>query len=196
MSRVRVALLAIAVGALALGCASAGPRAASAGGAGAGARPAEAGAPEGGGGGETALRYTDARYGYSIDAPGPMRARADGTAETASGEERLSVSVVALPSGSDALAYARRDLATAASSPGYRLRLDARAFAVGGLPGAKLAYSWVNGTSQVTGKPNDLMTVRYYVPHGAQLAVIVYSIPLGQYDPQGADDVAGTFRWQ
>jgi hypothetical protein len=65
------------------------------------------------------------------------------------------------------------------------------------LRAVKLIYAWSAGASAVTGKPTDLTTVRYYIPKNATtVAVVTYSIVTNQYDPEGADDLAKTFRWQ
>jgi len=61
----------------------------------------------------------------------------------------------------------------------------------------KVVYTYNAGTSSVTGKPLDLVGVRYYIPKdSATLAVVAYGIVSNQYDPQGADDIATTFQWQ
>jgi hypothetical protein len=61
----------------------------------------------------------------------------------------------------------------------------------------KFTYTWNAGTSAVTGKAVELTSVRYYVPKDSgTLAVITYGIVSNQFDPQGADDLASTFRWQ
>jgi hypothetical protein len=53
------------------------------------------------------------------------------------------------------------------------------------------------GTNAVTGKVEDRVTARYYIPRDSStLAVLTYSIAANQYDPQGADDQATTFVWQ
>jgi len=61
----------------------------------------------------------------------------------------------------------------------------------------RFSFAWNAGTSAVTGKAVELTSVRYYVPKdSATLAVITYGIVSNQFDPQGADDIVSTFRWQ
>jgi hypothetical protein len=60
----------------------------------------------------------------------------------------------------------------------------------------KAAYSATAGTSTVTGKPEDVVVVKYFVPRdSSEFAVLTYTVTANQYDPQGADDVANTFGW-
>ena len=61
----------------------------------------------------------------------------------------------------------------------------------------KFVYRFNAGNSEVTGKPLDLVGVRYYIPKDSStVAVLNYGIVSNQYDPEGADDVARTFQWQ
>ena len=61
----------------------------------------------------------------------------------------------------------------------------------------RFGFTWNAGTSAVTGKAVELTSVRYYVSKdSATVAVITYGIASNQFDPQGADDLASTFRWQ
>jgi hypothetical protein len=61
----------------------------------------------------------------------------------------------------------------------------------------KFIFTYNAGTSAVTGKPLDLIGVRYYIPKDSgTVAVVTYGIVSNQYDPQGADDIALTFQWQ
>lgn len=154
--------------------------------------------PEVNNGEAPALTYTDARYGYRIDAPGRMTANGDGTASFVGPSERLLVAVVQGPRAADLVTLARDDAASLPSStPGFRLQAGPRAISLTGRQVEKFIYTWNAGTNQVTGKPLSLVGVRYYVPKdSATVAVITYGIVSNQYDPQGADDIASTFQWR
>lgn len=145
-----------------------------------------------------AVRYTDAREHYRIDGPGAMTVSADGSASYKGSLERLQVTVLHGSAAGDPAAAAGADVASLRSTAtGFRLMNGPSAVRLGNLTAQKFVYRWTDGTSTVTGKPNDLLSVRYYIPKdGTTLAVISYSITAGQYDPQGADDVALTFAWQ
>jgi len=161
-----------------------------------GGAPAAA-APEAGGGEAPSLRYQNTRSHYRVDAPGTMKEAADGSASARRGEERLSISVVTGASAADLRTYATADLKQVqAASPKYHLVQALAGVNIAGHPSLKAIYTWTDGTNPVTGKPEDLITARYYVPKdGATAAVLAYSIAASQYDPQGADDVANTFAW-
>lgn len=143
-------------------------------------------------------RYADARYHYQIDAPGRMTANADGTASFVGPSERLEVTVVTGSSAADPAALATQDsksLATSAS--GFHQVSTPATVTLNGHNVTKFTYTWNAGTSAVTGKPVELTTVRYYIAKDvATVAVIAYGIVSNQFDPQGADDLASTFRWQ
>jgi hypothetical protein len=144
------------------------------------------------------VRYVDARYHYRIDGPGRMTAAADGSAAFVGPSERLQVTVIEGALAADPGALARQDVAALPStSPGFKLLSGPASISLAGHRVVKLIYSWDSGTSPVTGKPVTLVQVRYYVPKdAATMAVISYGVVSNQYDPQGADDVAGTFQWQ
>ena len=145
-----------------------------------------------------AVPYTDARYGYRVDAPGKMTVAADGSAAFVGPSERLQVVVLQGAQAADPAALARADIAALpATATGFRLESGPTSITINGHRGQKFVYSWSAGTSQVTGNPVQLVSVRYYVPKdSATVAVITYGIASNQYDPQGADDIATTFRWQ
>jgi len=145
-----------------------------------------------------AVTYVDARYHYKIDGPGHMSANADGTASVVGPSERLVVSVVQGSSATDPAALARSDANTLGSSTtNFHLVAGPGEITLNGKKVEKLIYTYNAGTSPVTGKPLDLVGVRYYIPKdSATLAVVAYGIVSNQYDPQGADDIATTFQWQ
>jgi hypothetical protein len=149
--------------------------------------------------GESApVSYTDTRYHYVIDAPGHMNANADGTATFIGPSERLEIAVVTGSSASDPTALASKDSsALSVSAPGFHPLSTPATVTLNGHRVTKFTYTWNAGTSAVTGKPVELTGVRYYVPKdAATVAVITYGIVSNQYDPQGADDLASTFKWQ
>lgn len=155
-------------------------------------------APSGEGGGEApSVRFVSSRYHYQVDAPGTMTEASDGTATASYGVEHLSIRVVTGSSAQDPNAYARNDAATVQSQTrDYRTVNALGTVSMNGRAVSKLVYSWT-GTSPVTGKDESLISVRYYVAKDSTtLAVLNYTILATAYDPQGADDVASTFRWQ
>ncbi len=145
-----------------------------------------------------AVPYVDARYHYRIDAPGRMTNAADGTASVIGPAERLQVTVVEGSKAADVAALARDDVASLpGSTNGFKLVSGPGAASVNGKKLWKFVYNWNAGTNAVTGKPLSLVGVRYYAPKDASMvAVITYGVASNQYDPQGADDIASTFRWQ
>ena len=169
---------------------------------GSGTNPADQGGALGGGeattGGEAAaVAYVDARYHYRIDAPGRMTANADGTASFIGPSERLEVTVVSGASAADLSALARADAKSLGSSaPGFRALSSPSSVTLGGYHMTRFSYRWDAGTSSVTGKAIQLTSVRYYAPKDATtVAVITYGIVTDQFDPQGANDLASTFKW-
>jgi hypothetical protein len=126
-----------------------------------------------------------------------MAAAADGTASFIGPEERLEVSIVQGSPASDPLSLAKADLVSLKrNATDLRIMAQPAAGNVSGYRAVKLVYSWTAGTNQVTGKPIQLVTARYYISKDASLlAVVSYGISASQYDPQGADDLASTFKW-
>jgi hypothetical protein len=160
--------------------------------------PAAAAAGDSTSGESAPVSYADTRYRYVIDAPGHMNANADGTASFIGSSERLEIAVVTGSSASDPTALASKDsTALSLSASGFHQLSYPATVTLNGHRVTKFTYSWNAGTSLVTGKPVELTTVRYYVPRdSATVAVITYGIVSNQYDPQGADDLASTFKWQ
>jgi hypothetical protein len=182
---------------LSLGAAACGPSSGSSAATGGNSGSAATGA-ESTGGEAAAQRYVDARYHYQIDAPGHLTAGADGTAAFVGPSERLQVAVIQGTRAADVGALARQDIAgLPVTSPGFHLLSGPTSISLAGHRVEKFTYSWDSGTSQVTGKSVALVQARYYVSKdAATVAVISYGIVSNQYDPQGADDLAGTFQWQ
>ncbi len=145
-----------------------------------------------------AVRYTDVREHYRIDGPGTMTVGPDGVASYKGSLERLQVAVVHGQAAANPAALAASDLASLrATAPAFALIGGPAPVRLGAVSAQKFVYRWTDGTSAVTGKPNDLIMARYYIAKDSTtLVVIAYGISAGQYDPQGADDVALTFAWQ
>jgi len=163
---------------------------------------AQGGAPAGGetqgGGGEAvAVDYVDSRYHYRIDSPGRVIANPDGSASFIGPSERMQITVVSGAKAADISALAREDSkAMATSLAGFRQLSSPAAVTLGGYHMTRFGFTWNAGTSSVTGKAVELTSVQYYVPKNAgTVAVITYGIVTNQFDPQGADDLASTFKW-
>jgi hypothetical protein len=154
-------------------------------------------APEANNGEAQSVTYVDSRYHYRIDAPGHITAAADGSAGFVGPAERIQITVIQA-STTDLPALAHSDIASLpASLTGFQLKSGPTMIALSGKPAEKFVYTYSAGVSLVTGKPLSLVGVRYYIPKDAStLAVVSYGIAADQYDPQGADDIASTFRWQ
>jgi hypothetical protein len=145
-----------------------------------------------------AITYVDSRYHFKVDAPGRMSANGDGTASVIGPSERLEVSVIQGSNAASPLALARDDAAKlATSATNFRLISAPTEVTINHKKVEKLVYAYNAGTSSVTGKPNDLVGVRYYIPKDTStVAVLTYGVVANHYDPQGADDIASTFQWQ
>lgn len=143
-------------------------------------------------------RYTDAKYHYLIDAPGLMTANADGTASYIGPSERMEIAVVTGSGAADPAALAGQDAKSlTASLSGFRQLSSPSTVSLNGRSVTRFSFTWNAGTSAVTGKAVELTSVRYYESKDTTtLAVITYGIVSNQFDPQGADDLASTFRWQ
>jgi hypothetical protein len=165
------------------------------------AAPAEQGTPQAGGepgtGSEVSILFTDPGHRYHISGPGRMTANADGTASFIGPVERLEVAVVDGTPAGDPMALAKADFAALkTSATDFRQVQAPTVVTVSGHRTIKFVYQWTAGTNAVTGKPNQLITARYYITKdAARLAVVSYASAANQYDPQGADDVANTFAW-
>jgi hypothetical protein len=159
---------------------------------------AEAGGAEAGGGDAPGVAYQSSRFHYRVVAPAAMSEAADGSASARRGVEQLSISVVTGSAAADPQAYAQGDLArTQQASPSLRVTSALGRSTLSGHSVFKVVYSVGGWANPVTGKSEDLVTARYYIPRDAStFAVLAYSTAAAQFDPQGADDVASTFQWQ
>ena len=154
-------------------------------------------AAEPGAGAETSIAYTDAAHHYRISGPGRMTANPDGTASFIGPVERLEVLIVDGTRAADPMALARAELAALkTTATDFRQIQGPAAMTVSGHRTIKFVYQWTAGTNPVTGKPNQLITARYYITKDStRVAIVSYGSAANQYDPQGADDVANTFAW-
>jgi hypothetical protein len=144
-----------------------------------------------------AVAYVDSRYHYRIDAPGHITAAADGTAGFVGPVERIQIEV-RQASSADLPGLARTDIQSPPTSfTGFQLKSGPTMVALNGKPAEKFVFTYSGGVNSVTNRPLTLVGVRYYIPKDAStLAVVTYGVASDQYDPQGADDIASTFRWQ
>jgi hypothetical protein len=141
--------------------------------------------------------YMDDRFHYRIDAPGHMTANADGSAAYIGPSERLEISIVEGSAASDPGALAGQDIKSLSTAPAFHQLSNPTSITLSGYHVLRFSYTWNAGTSTVTGKAIELTSVRYYLSKdGSTLAVITYGIVSNQFDPQGADDIVSTFRWQ
>jgi hypothetical protein len=165
-----------------------------------GGQPAAGSSPAGetGGGEAPVVTYVDSRYHYKVEAPGQMKPNADGTASVVGASERLEIVVVLGAKANDPATLARDDVTTLpGSTTSFHLVSSPTAITLNGKKVHKFVYSFNAGSSAVTGKPLDLVGVRYYIPKDSStVAVVTYAIVTNQYDPEGADDLARTFQWQ
>jgi hypothetical protein len=187
---IQLALATIATGLLLTACGGATGGGATTGG-------TTAAAPEANNGEAQSVAYVDNRFHYRIDAPGKVTAAADGSAGFVGPTERITISV-RQASSADLPGLARADIAALpALLNGFQLKSGPTAITLNGKPAEKFVFTYNAGASAVTGKALNLVGVRYYIPKDAStLAVVTYGIVADQYDPQGADDIASTFRWQ
>ena len=142
--------------------------------------------------------YIDSQFHYRIDAPGRMAAKPDGTAAYVGPSERLEIGIIQGTTAVDSSALATQDIKSLASSaPAFHQLSNPAKLTLGGYQVTRFAYTWNAGMSVVTGKAIELTSVRYYLLKNSKtVAVITYGIVSNQFDPQGADDIVSTFRWQ
>ena len=150
---------------------------------------------EGGEGGvEAALvTYTDAKAGFSIGHPGTWSkdpAFAQGL-RFAGGDDAMTVTILALPEGSDLHAFADKDApALAKDFPGFR-QLYLRASK--DIKGAWVLGFEAQGASAVTGKAFKAHDERYYIPlKGSRIGLVTVTGPANHYDLEGVRDIAIT----
>jgi len=106
--------------------------------------------------------------------------------------------VVTGAAAADPMAVAQADMAKARSTRNFNSKsAPAATMLKASDASVKATYSATDGTNPVTGKPNNVVVVKYWVPKDpSTLAVLTYTVTDSLYDPQGADDVANTLRWR
>jgi hypothetical protein len=148
------------------------------------------------GGVEAALvTYADAAQGFSIGHPGPWTQDKSATkgVKFVGGDDSLTLELVTLPAGTDAMAYAKNDVAAVtAAFPGFnQLSLQPSTE----VKGAIILGFEANGTSAVTGKSFKAHNERYYIPvSGGRLAVLTVVGPDNHYDRESVRDIALTLK--
>jgi hypothetical protein len=162
-----------------------------------GSVPAAGGAGEGGGEAPM-VEYTDAQSHYTVRSPGHLTPQLDGSAAFVGPAERVQITVIKGAAAADLNGLAQSDVdSLAAGAPAFHLTGKPQPYTVAGNRGLKFTYTWSEGASAVTGKPTALTSVRYYIPKDSgTVAVLTYGAATAQFDPQGADDIANTFKWQ
>jgi hypothetical protein len=143
------------------------------------------------------VRFVSQRFRYRVDAPGTMTEAADGTATASRGVEQLSIRIVTGSAAASPSSFAQSDVtALRGTTSHYTLVTPLGTTSLAGRPVTKVVFA-SSATNAVTGVAESLVNARYYIPRdSSMMAVVTYSIVVSQYDPQGADDVVTTFRWQ
>src|ERR1700738_4201207 len=109
--------------------------------------------------------YTNSKYNYRVDAPGTMKEAPDGSAAYLGTVERLQIVVVSGASAADPHNLAVADSgALAAAKTAFKLVQPASQINLSGRTVTKFIYTWTDGANPVTGKPNNLVSVQYYIP--------------------------------
>jgi hypothetical protein len=141
------------------------------------------------------VTYTDDRYHYRIDSPGPLTPGPRG-ASYFGPEERLEVVVVEGGAAGDPAALADKDISALKSSiSDFKLVAPPAPLTLGEHRMIKFRYT---GTvdNPTTGKPIKLTSARYYIAkNNSLLAVVTYGDKSQEFDPKEADDIARSFSW-
>jgi hypothetical protein len=111
----------------------------------------------------------------------------------AGGDDSLTLEFVTPSAGTDAMAYAKSDVASvAAAFPGFKQLSLAPSTEV---KNAIILGFEANGTSAVTGKAFAAHDERYYMPLAdGRLAILTVAGPASHYDREGIRDIALTFN--
>jgi hypothetical protein len=147
-------------------------------------------------GAEAALvTYSDTKQGFSIEYPGNWtqdKTITQGVKFTG-GDDSLTLEFVIPPGGTDAMAYARNDVAAVTTAfPGFNQVGLAASTEV---KNAIVLGFGANGTSVVTGKAYTARGDRYYMPlPDGRIAVLTVIGPANHYDREGVRDIALTFK--
>lgn len=153
---------------------------------------------EGGeGGAEAALvTYSDSQMGFSVGHPGTWTQDKSFTKgmKFVGGDDSMTLELVTLPAGKDALTYAKNDVVSVtAAFPGFKQVGFAASTEV---QNAIVLGFEANGTSLVTGKPYSARGDRYYLPlPDGRIAVLTVIGPNNHYDREGVRDIALTLNF-
>jgi hypothetical protein len=142
------------------------------------------------------VTYTDDKYHYSIDSPGPLTAGSQGGASYFGPEERLEVLVVEGASAADAAALADKDVSALKSTiSDFKLMAAPATVTLGDQRVVKFTYTGTVANPK-TGRPTKLTSARYYIARNSLLlAVVTYGDKSEEFDPKEADAIARSFRW-
>lgn len=163
----------------------------------AGVQNTAAPAVEGGeGGAEAALvTYSDSKQNFSVAYPGPWTQDKTVTSgvKFQGGDDTMTLEFVTPPAGTDAMTYAKNDVATVSKAfPGFNQVGLAASTEV---KNAIVLGFQASGTSTVTGKTYSARGDRYYMPLAdGRIAVLTVVGPDGHYDREGVRDIALTFK--
>jgi hypothetical protein len=163
-------------------------------------QPTAAPTANGGEGGEGSVEaalvtYSDAAQGFAIGYPSPWiqdRSVTEGV-KFVGGDDSMTLEFVTPPAGTDALTYAKNDVAAvSAAFPGFKqLSLDPSTE----VPGAIILGFEAQGVSAVTGKSFTAHDERYYMPLAdGRMAILTVAGPSNHYDRESVRDIALTFR--
>lgn len=148
------------------------------------------------GGVEAALvTYADAAQGFAIGHPGPWTQDptvTDGV-KFVGGDDSMTLEFVTPPAGTDAMTYAKSDVAAvSAAFPGFKqLNLEPSTE----VKNAVILGFEASGKSVVTGKDFTAHDERYYMPlTDGSIAVLTVVAPANHYDREGVRDIALTFQ--
>jgi hypothetical protein len=172
------------------GCAAAGPRGSVS------TPPPAAVEAQGEGGEEPTVVFVDPTGRFSVEHPSSWATSTPPREDVRFTGRDEFISVTIVNTALSAMDFASTDTAAlSAATTGYQSQ-PARGFQMRGATGAVVAFGWEAGPSPVTGKVVPSSAKRYYLPGpGGKLAILTVSSPVQLYDPEGADDLANTFKW-
>jgi hypothetical protein len=160
-------------------------------------QPAQPAGEGGEGGVEAALvTYSDSAQGFAIGHPGPWTQDTSFTngVKFVGGDDWMTLEFVTPPAGTDAMTYAKNDVAAvAAAFPGFKQLGDVTTSTE--VKNAVILGFTSEGKSAVTGKTFTAHNERYYMPLAdGRIAVLTVFGPENHYDREGVRDIALTFQ--
>lgn len=153
------------------------------------------GAGEAGGVEAALVTYEDAKQGFAIGHPGPWTQDTSITqgVKFNGGDSSMMLEFVSPAKGTEAMAYAKQDVAAvSAAFPGYKqLRLEPSAE----VKNAIILGFAADGKSAVTGKAFKEHNERYYMPLAdGRIAILTVISSDKLYDLEGVRDIALTLK--